>query len=392
MTEPRKVQSKRSEIDDEIRKAVMEQLEEPIHYRGKQTYFFESEFANYVGTKYAVSVNSGTSAMLAGMAAMGVGRGDEVIIPANAYISSVEVPVFLGATPVFCDVDPDIANATLETVQAKVTPRTKVIAVTHMYGHPVDMDPILDLARERDIGVLEVSPHALGAEYKGKKAGQLGDVAIFSFGGKNIFVGSTGGMLTTNDETLFDQAAAVAIHGWVRKPIDSSYFDSVKFAESSTDGRFPLEDPVVRPGLNLQMGEIMARIGRITLGRVERWNTRRNEIAKLYTDLIGDAGIPVKVPVVKEWAKHAFLHYVIQVKERDALVSWLEDNNIEPKVHYPIPLPEEQYYRENYPTDPDEYPTARRLANEIITLPMHPWLEEEDVRAVVDAMVGFFNQ
>ena len=385
------VSSKLVDLTDEIKQAVLKQLETAVYYGGEQAYRFESELAAYLGARHVVGVNSGTSAMLVGLVALGVGAGDDVIVPSNVYVTNAEVPAFLGARPVFCDVDEETANPTVDHILARLTPKTKAVALTHLYGHPVDLDPILELARDRNFKVIEVGPHALGAEYKGRKVGTIGDVCAFSLGSKNISVFSTGGAASTNSTEVYRAMTEISRHGWPRVPFKEQLFENPEFKDSPMATMFPLERDSVRPGLNLQLDEIPCAIGRIVLRKLDGWNERRREVAALYTRLLRESGTPLKPLAVKPWAKHAYLHYTARAKNRDALFQYLIDSGIEAWIIYPIPIPEMRYYRKHYPTPPDVYPNAKKLVGDIINLPINPWITDEQVQYVVDCVREFYR-
>ncbi len=385
------VSSKLVDLTDEIRQAVVAQLERAVYYGGEQAYRFEQGLAAYLRVKHAVTVNSGTSGVLVAAIALGIGQGDEVVIPANVYPSSAEVSAFLGATPVFCDVEEDTANPTVDTLAARITKRTKAMIVTHMYGHPADMDPIMALAREHKLSVIEIGAHALGAEYKGKKVGSLADVGMFSLGSKNISVYSSGGAVSTNSPQRFEEMAQISRHGWPRLPFDESLFRNFQFKDSPMSAMFPLQRDSVRPGLNLQLDEIPCAIGRIALRSLDAWNDRRRAIAALYTRLIREAQVPVRPLSVKPWAKHSYLHYTVRAERRDALMRHLVDSDIEAWIIYSIPLPEMHYYKKHFPTRPEIYPVIRKLQQEILTLPINPWLTDNQIEYVVERIADFYR-
>lgn len=386
-----KVQAKKVQMTDEIRQAVLAQLDNAVYYGGEQAFHFERELASYLGVKHALTLNSGTSALLVAAMAVGVGSGDEVLVPANVYDTSPEVPAFLGASPVFCDVDPDTANVTAETLAARRTSRTKAIILTHLYGHPADMDPIMDFARAHSLRVIEIGAHALGAEYKGKKVGGLADIGVFSLGSKNISVCASGGFVSTDSPELHREMALISRHGWPRVPIDDSFFRTIPFQDSPMAGMFPVERDPVRPGLNLQLDEIPCVVGRISLKSLDTWNERRRHFAGLYARMLKDTNVPVEPLPVKPWATHAYLHFVVRADRRDALLKTLWDAGIETRVHYPKLLPELRYYQEHFPTDLSLYPVARRLNAEMLTLPVHPWLDEGEVEHVVTRVFHFYR-
>jgi dTDP-4-amino-4,6-dideoxygalactose transaminase len=386
-----KVQAKKVQITDEIREVVLAQLESAVYYGGAQGFHFERELSRYLDVKYALAVNSGTSALLVAAMALGIGPGDEVLVPANVYDSSPEVPTFLGAVPIFCDVDEDTANVTAETLATRLTSKTRAIILTHLYGHPADMDPILQVARAHKLGVIEICAHAMGAEYKGKKVGGLADIGVFSLGSKNISVCGSGGAVSTNSPEWHREMTLISRHGWPRSSIDESFFQTVPFEDSPMAGMFPVERDPLRPGLNLQLDEIPCAIGRIGLRSLDGWNEQRRYFARLYTRLLKEAGVPVRPLPVKPWATHSYLHYVVRVDRRDALLRYLWDRGIETRVHYPTLLPELRYYREHFPTSPDVYPVARRLNQDMLTLPVHPWLADREVEYVVGRVADFYR-
>ncbi len=200
-------------IDEEVRKTVLEVLERTPYYAGPETAAFEAELAAYCGVRHGVAANSGTSCLLLALLARGIGRGDEVILPSNTFVSVPECVLFAGATPIFTDVESD-GNLSRAIVERHLSPRTRAVLPVHMFGHPVDMDPIIDLARERGLYVIEDAAHALGARYKGRRAGSLGHVGFFSFAGKSITVCGQAGMAVTNDAALADAMAGLRVHGW----------------------------------------------------------------------------------------------------------------------------------------------------------------------------------
>ena len=323
--------------------------------------------------------------------AVGIGARDEVLIPANVYDTSAEIPAFLGAVPVFCDVDPETANVTSDTLAARLSPRTKAVILTHLYGHPADMDPILEMAKAHNLSVIEIGAHALGAEYKGRKVGALADIGVFSLGSKNVSVCGSGGAVSTDSPERYREMALISRHGWPRVSIDESFFEAVPFEDSPMAGMFPVERDPVRPGLNLQLDEIPCAVGRIGLRSLDEWNQRRRHFAGLYTALLKDARVPVHPLPVKPWATHAYLHYVVRADRRDALLRYLWERGVETRVHYPTLLPELRYYREHFPTSPDVYPIARRLNQEMLTLPVHPWLADREVEYVVGRVAEFYR-
>src|SRR6266480_3923233 len=386
-----KVQAKKVQMTEEIRRAVLAQLDKAVYYGGEQAYWFERELAAYLGVKHVLTLNSGTSALLVASMACQIGRGDDVLVPANVYNSTAEVPAFLGATPVFCDVDEDTANVTAESLSARMTSRTKAIILTHLYGHPADMDPIMALARQYNLRVIEIGAHALGGEYKRRKVGCLADIGVFSLSSKNISVCSSGGAVSTNSAEWYEAMLLTSRHGWRRLPVDETFFHQVQFEDSPMVGMLPVDRDSIRPGLNLQLDEIPCAVGRIAMKSLDEWNERRRQFARRYTELLSEAAVPVHPLRLKPWAKHAYLHYVVRASDRDDLLRYLLGADIEARVHYPILLPEMRYYRQEFPTRPELYAMARRLLREIITLPVHPWLTDREIQYVVGKVADFYR-
>lgn len=358
-------------IDDEVRKTVLEVLERTPYYAGPETAAFEDEVSAYCGTRRGVAANSGTSCLLLALMARGIGPSDEVIVPANTFVSVPECVRFLGATPVFTDVEPD-GNISRAIVERHLSARTKVIIPVHMFGHPVDMDPILALARARDLYVIEDAAHALGARYKGRRAGSLGDVGFFSFAGKSITVCGQAGMAVTHDAGLADTMAGLRVHGWNQK------VGNVWHAAE-------------RLGLNLRTSELQSAIGRVHLRRLDEWTAARTRHAARYTARLAQDGAPVTLPSTRPDQEPGWLHYVIRAPRRDALKRYLLDQGIETGIHYPIPLYRQPAFR-SPAADPSTFPITEAMAEDMLTLPSHPWMTDDDVDAVAGAIARFYQR
>jgi dTDP-4-amino-4,6-dideoxygalactose transaminase len=252
------------------------------------------------------------------------------------------------------------------------------------------MDALMHLAREHNLRTVEICAHALGAEYNGRKVGALADIGVLSLGSKNISIAATGGAVVTQSEDLYEESCKLYRHGWARERITPEFFQHVAFSDSPMAGMFPVARNSTRPGLNLQLDEIPCAIGRIVLRKLDKWTERRREVAALYDRLIRTAGIPIITPAAKQHVLHAYLHYVIRSKERDQLFRHLNENGVEALIHYPVPIPDMEYYATHFPTDASHYPVARRLAGEILSLPNHPWITDEEVGLVVQRMQAFY--
>ena len=346
-------------VDDQIEKAVLNVLNSGRYINGQNLNSFEHEFAGLCGTEYAVGVNSGTSAILLSLMALGIGEGDEVIVPSHTFIATASPARFLGATLVYADIDPETYTIDPAEVQRKITPRTKAIIPVHLYGHPCDIDPINELARAHNIYVIEDACQAHGATYKGKKTGSLGDIACFSFfPSKNMTVLGDGGMVTTSDEKIAQKVRMLRNHGRTQKYVHEIL------------------------GLNCRLSEIHAVIGREQLKHLTDWNERRRAIAAQYDVLLRDSG--VVIPVEREWAKHVYYMYVIRVKQRDRLASYLKDKGIESGIHYPVPVHRQPCLKSDI-----HLPITEKYVGEILSLPMHPQLSNEQVEYVASELRNF---
>jgi dTDP-4-amino-4,6-dideoxygalactose transaminase len=348
-------------VDDQIQKVVFNVLNSGRYINGQNLKSFEEEFADLRSTKYAVGVSSGTSAILLSLMALGIGKGDEVIVPSLTFIATATPAKFLGATLVYADINPETYTIDPAEVQRKITPRTKAIIPVHLYGHPCDMDPINKLAKAHNIYVIEDACQAHGATYKGKKTGSLGDIACFSFfPSKNMTVLGDGGMMTTNDSELAQKVRMMRDHGRTQKYIHEIL------------------------GLNCRLSEVHAAIGREQLKHLIEWDDRRRAIAARYDVLLRDSG--VVIPVEREWAKHVYHMYVIRVEQRDKLASYLKEKGIETGIHYPVPV-----HRQPCLMSDVRLPITEKYVDEVLSLPMHPQLSDEQVDYVASEVRNFMG-
>lgn len=357
-------------IDDDVRKKVLEVLESEPYYAGPETAAFEEEVAAYCGSAHGVSANSGTSALLLTLMAAGVGPGDEVILPTNTFVSVPEVVMFLGATPVFSDVEID-GNLSRSIIEPHLTERTRAIIPVHMFGHPVDMDPIMELATERGLYVVEDAAHALGARYKGRRVGSIGHAGMFSFAGKSLTVCGQAGMAITDDAELAEKMAMMRVHGWRQRigGVDAS-------AELL--------------GLNLRTSEVLSAIGRVHLAKLDDLNARRRANAVRLSEIIGSSDAPVTLPVTRSDQEPGWLHFVIRAPERDALRDHLRSNGVRTGVHYEVPLHRQPAFEGRAP-DASAFPISEQLARESLTLPSNPWLSADDIEYIGELVVGFYT-
>ncbi len=358
-------------IEDDIRAKVLEVLERTPYYAGPETAAFEAELASYCGLPYGVSANSGTSCLLLALLARGIGRGDEVIVPTNTFVSVPECVLFVGATLVLTDIEDD-GNISRAIIEQHLTSRTRAIVPVHMYGHPVDMDPIMALARERDLYVIEDAAHALGARYKGRRAGSLGDVGFFSFAGKSITVCGQAGAAVTADPDLAAKMASLRVHGW----------------RQETGNVWHVAE---RVGLNLRTSEILSAIGRLNLRKLDGWTAARMANALRYNARLAAGGAPVTLPVPRPDQAPGWLHYVVRVPRRDELRGYLSERGIQTSILYPVPLHRQQAFSDVVPSTA-AFPVSEAMCGDMVGLPSHPWLTPDEVDYVADTILEFYGK
>jgi perosamine synthetase len=346
------------------REFVLECLDSTwISSKGKHIAAFESSFAEFCGTRHAVATNNGTTALHLALVALGIGPGDEVIVPSLTYIASANAVTYCGAMPVLVDCDERTLNADPVEVRAKVTPRTRAIMAVHLYGHPVDMDPILELGEAHGIAIVEDAAEAHGAEYKGRRAGSLGTCAAFSFFGNKIVTTGEGGMVTTDDDALADRLRLYRGQGV--SPERTYWHDVI--------------------GYNYRMTNVAAAIGRAQMERIDEALARRAELAGWYDETL--VGLPLVRPIVESWARHAYWMYTVLLpqgsseEQREHVRAELAKARIETRpVFYPMHL------LPPYAEDPSGYPRATSAAARGINLPTHEQVSRADVGFIRDRL------
>lgn len=371
VTQTRTVKKRLTVIEDDVRDAVMRVLEREPYYAGPEQEAFEQELAAYSDAAYGVAANSGTSCLLLALMAMGITEGDEVIVPTNTFVSVPEAVLWLGATPVFTDVELD-GNISVEIIERALTSKTKAIIPVHMFGHPVDMEPIMALARERGLWVVEDAAHALGARYRGRRVGALGHIGFFSFAGKSITVCGQAGMAVTDDQELATAMADIRVHGWKQR-------------------RGNVWHEAERLGLNLRTSEILCAIGRAHLRKLDRWTEARRANAERLNALLAERAPWVVLPETRPDQEPGWLHYVIRTSDRDGLKAHLEERGVSTGIHYPVPLHRQAAFAPHAP-GPEHFPITERLCSELLTLPSHPWLDDDDLVYVADTIAAYRAQ
>lgn len=355
--------AQRDTIRDQVNEAMAGVLERTDFILGQAVADFETAFASYCDVPYAIGVDSGTSALELALRAVDVGPGDEVITTANTFIATVLAISGTGATPVLVDVDDQSYNMDIAKVETALTDRTKAIMPVHLYGQPVDMDPLLELARSRGIRIVEDAAQAHGARYKGRRAGSMGDAAAFSFyPAKNLGAYGDGGIVVTNDAEIADRVQMLRNYGQRKK-----YYHSMR-------------------GYNRRLDTMQAAILGVKLPYLDDWNAARDARARQYTELLADTEIVT--PAVMDFAQPVWHLYVVRVKQRDAFQAYLSERNIFTGIHYPVPIHLQEAYRDiGYPKG--SFPITEAHMDEIVSLPMYPELSAEAVEYVSEVIHEF---
>jgi dTDP-3-amino-3,4,6-trideoxy-alpha-D-glucose transaminase len=331
---------------------------------GTEVEAFEAEYADYCGTQYAVGISSGTEALALALRALEIGPGDEVIVPANSFIATAEAVSLVGATPRFVDVDPATALITVDAVEAAIGPRTRCVIPVHLYGRTVDLDPIVELARERGLAVLEDACQAHGALLGGRRAGSIAHAGCFSFyPAKNLGAWGDGGALVTNDSVIADRVRLLRSHGEVTR-----YHHEVV-------------------GTTARLDALQAGILRVKLRRLDDWNAGRRRVgAALARGLEGSSVAPL-APTVSD-GDHVFHQFVVECDDRDALREHLGSVGVASAIHYPVPIHRTPAYA-SAGLGVGSLPVAEALAARICSLPMYPAMGEQEIERVVGAVLEF---
>ncbi len=346
-------------IKPEVDAAIEAVIADTAFISGKYARAFEEDFAAYIGVEHCVGVANGTDALFVAMSSLGIGPGDEVITAANTFIATSEAISRTGARPVFADCDPQYYTIDPALIEPLITDRTKAIVPVHLYGQPVDMDPVLEIARKHDLLVVEDAAQAHGAFYKDRKIGTLGHCACFSFyPGKNLGAYGDAGAVVTNDAGLAERMRMRGDHGSKQK-----YTHEFEGENSRLDG-------------------IQAAVLQVKLKYLDQWNDRRREVAARYSAELPDW---IGTPAVRDDVRHVFHLYVVRVPDRAAVMDHLGGQGIACGIHYPIPLPLQPAYADLSLRKVD-FPVTCGLADEIVSLPMHGDLTDEQVDLVISEL------
>jgi dTDP-4-amino-4,6-dideoxygalactose transaminase len=346
-------------MKDEIDAAVLSTLESGHFILGPAVSRFEESIAVYLGVKHAIGLASGTDALVLALRALNIGAGDEVIMPAYTFFATAGTVMSVGAKPVFVDVDPQSYEIDVTGIKAAITSKTKAIIPVHLYGHPAEMEPILAIAREFNLKVIEDNAQAFGAEYEGKKTGSLGDIGCLSFfPTKNLGAFGDAGGVVTNDDALAERMRMLRTHGWKKK----YYSEEV--------------------GYNSRLDAMQAAILQAKLPHLDFWNEKRREISQRYSSQLAST---VSVPVERPWGKHVYHLYILRTTRRDELQAFLKGKGIASEVYYPLP-PHLSVPCRNFGYKEGDFPQAELAARETLALPLYPELtlaQQDEVIAAV---------
>lgn len=355
-------------IKKEVDAALQRVLDSGVFIGGKEVERFEEEMARFIGTRFAMSVNSGTDGLFLSLKALGIGQGDEVITTPFTFIATASVIANLGAKPVFVDINPDTFNIDADLIEAAITKRTKAIIPVHLFGQMADMDSIMRIARAHNIPVIEDAAQAIGATFNGKRAGSLGATGCFSFfPSKNLGAYGDGGIITTNNAKLVKMIRLLKNHG----SLPNNKYRNVVW------------------GTNSRLDALQAAILQVKLKYLARWNKKRQEKAAQYTRLLS----PIKevaTPTINPSATSVFHEYTIRAKRRNTLKAYLEKRGVPVMVYYPIPLhlqPALSLLRYKK----GDFPHAEKAAREVISLPLYPELALKDQEYIVSSIASFYT-
>ncbi len=353
-------------LKDEIRRAWDDVLSNMHLFLGPNVQAFESEFAAYCGVEHAIGVSDGTNALQLALRACGIGTADEVITVSYTFIATIEAILLVGAKPVFVDIDPRTFTMDVSQVESRITPKTRAILPVHLYGQCADMDPILEIARRHDLFVIEDACQAHGAEYKGRKAGSLGHLGAFSFYyTKNLGAYGEGGLVTTKDAELARRVRMLRDHGSEKR-----YYHEYL-------------------GWNARLDELQAAALRIKLPHLDQWNNQRRQNAALYRECLeqSDIILPNETP----HNRHVYHLYVIRTPQREALRQHLNQQGIGTGIHYPVPN-HLQNSLNAFGDGRGSLPVTEAIVDEILSLPMYPELNRDQIERVAATVQGFINE
>ncbi len=351
----------------EIEPLLLDVAASGYYILGPHVNAFEEEIANYLGVKHAIGCANGTDALFLAMKALGIGKGDEVITTPFTYIATSEAIIQAGGTPVFVDIDPTTFNLDVTQIESAITPNTKAILPVHLYGQPVDMTELMVIANTHNLKVVEDCAQAIGAHYDNKSVGSLGDIGCFSFfPTKNLGAMGDGGLLTTNNDALAEKLRMLRVHGSKER-----YYHQLS-------------------GINSRLDEIQAAILRVKLKHIDTYNTRRQAIAKRYTDLLVSASQYIATPVTGDNRTHVYHQYTVRIKGNDGslrnrIQEKMTECGVQSMIYYPVPQTRQESHA-HLNCNPDDFVQTEMACNEVLSLPVFPELTDEEVDTVATVL------
>jgi dTDP-4-amino-4,6-dideoxygalactose transaminase len=350
-------------IKSEIDTAVQRVLDSGWFILGEEVSSFEEEMGDYLGVKHAIGVASGTDALILALRALDIGQGDEVILPAYTFFATASTVLHVGAQPVLVDIDPRTYCLDPEGVKKAITSKTKAVIPVHLYGHPAEMDAINQIAAEHDLAVIEDNAQAIGAEYKGRKTGSLGNVACLSFfPSKNLGAYGDGGMVVTDSKEIADKVRQLRVHGWKVK-----YYPEIL-------------------GYNSRLDALQAAILRVKLKHLDGWNQRRREIAAVYDQALEGVG-GIQGPFTAEGVTHVYHLYILQADDREQLKERLTSAGVASGVYYPQAIHMTSPCRELGYQEGD-FPISERASLNTLAVPIYPELTDQQIDIILAILSG----
>lgn len=368
------LQTQYAKLQEEIDSAVLEVIRSAAFINGPQVRDFQAHLEQYLGAKHVIPCANGTDALQIALMAAGLEPGDEVIVPAFTYVATAEVIALLRLRPVMVDVDPDTFNVTAELIEQAITPRTKAVVPVNLFGQSCDMEPIMEVARRHKLWVVEDNAQAIGADYtfadgRRRKTGTIGHIGCTSFyPSKNLGAYGDGGAICTNDDELAQKLRMIANHGQNKR-----YYHSVV-------------------GVNSRLDSIQAAILNIKLRHLDDYAAARQAAAAYYDQAL--AGIEqLQAPARQERSTHVFHQYTLIVKDgrRDELQAFLNSKGIPTMIYYPVPLYEQEAYKQSMANEISQLPATGYLCRSVISLPMHTELDEETLEHISEGVKAFFK-
>ncbi len=382
------------EIQNEVEQAVCEQMRSGMYIGGKAVNDFEKNFANYIGVKHAISVNSGTDALVISLKALGIKTGDEVITTPFTFFATAEAIAMVGAVPIFVDVEHDTYNIDSNKIEEKITEKTKAILPVHIFGQPANMASINDIANKHNLFVIEDACQAVGAEFKGKKAGSLGDTGCFSFfPTKNLGAFGDAGMITTNDDELAVICRAFKEHGMAQNGAKARYIlHGIKddLADTvSPDGLYnPYKYYNYLIAYNSRMDAIQARVLNIKLKYLDKFNSKRTKIAEFYESELGTCD-NIITPKINADVKTVWHQYAFRCERKDEMGNYLASKGVGSAAFYPVPLHLQKAF-EYLGYKEGDLPVAEKLTKQTVCLPIFPELTKQELQYIIACIKEFF--